>query len=169
MATAAEPVIRCSPNPYATEPSVTASAAVEVGGDYAGIPEYPAVAVACLLRDVVGVVEFALSYDFGRESMWHGFPAEQAKIFSLAVHEEWRGRGTGAQLVRYVAKQAGAVDFTFLALSAREEPGEAGQRRLRFFEHLGLRSIADSPRDTAWGAPIATILERHRLRLERPS
>ncbi|MFF3991531.1 GNAT family N-acetyltransferase [Streptomyces sp. NPDC001797] len=124
------------------------------------MPEYPAVAVACSAQGVLGVVEFDLSYDLGRAAERHEHLGKQAWIFSLAVQDEWRGRGVGAQLVCYVAQQAKADGATFLALAVQEEPSEARERRVRFFERLGMRRITSSPGDPAWGAPVAAILGR---------
>ncbi|MEV6007376.1 GNAT family N-acetyltransferase [Streptomyces sp. NPDC051976] len=134
-------------------------AAAEVGGEETTLPEYPAVAVACCAQSVVGVVEFDLSYDLGRASERLEHPGKQAWIFSLAVQDVWRGRGVGAQLVRYVAQQAKADGVTLLALAVQEELGEDGSRRARFFESLGMRGLASSPGDPAWGAPVDAVLD----------
>jgi ribosomal protein S18 acetylase RimI-like enzyme len=67
----------------------------------------------------------------------HGYVDEETPEVAIAVHEECRGTGIGAQLLTALARVARESGFTRLSLSV---DGENPARRL--YERLGYRTVA---------------------------
>lgn len=125
-----------------------------VGGAYS--PEGQEVVVAELHGSVVGVAEFQLDCDFGRDEGRPAHPREQAWILTMAVADAHRRHGVGRALVTEIARRAQDAGRTFLALVLQDGDDEADRRT--FFRACGLVPIEPAGLGAAWGCPVAQIL-----------
>ncbi|GAA2678302.1 hypothetical protein GCM10010400_46910 [Streptomyces aculeolatus] len=124
------------------------------GGPYD--PEDLDVIVAELGGAVVGVAEFQLACDFGRDDGRPAHPGKQAWILTMAVAFAHHDRGVGRALVTEVARRAQNTGRTFLALVPQDGGGAAD--REAFFHSVGLAPIEPAAPGRAWGCPLARIL-----------
>lgn len=124
------------------------------GGSYD--PEDLDVIVAELGGAVVGVAEFQLACDFGRDEGRPAHHGKQAWILTMAVAFAYRDRGVGRALVTEVAHRAQDTGRTFLALVPQDGDGAAD--REAFFPAVGLAPIESAVPGRAWGCPVVRIL-----------
>lgn len=125
-----------------------------VGGAYN--PEGQEVIVADLGGSVVGVAEFQLDCDFGRDEGRLAHPGEQAWILTTAVAGARRRQGVGRALVTEIARRVQDAGHTFLALVPQDGDGAAD--RETFFQACGLTPIEPDGPGAAWGCPVTQIL-----------
>jgi GNAT superfamily N-acetyltransferase len=104
----------------------------------------------------VGVVEYDLHCDFGRDEGRAGHPGEQAWIYNIAVAAAERRSGLGRALLTEVARQAQEAGRTFLALAPQD--GDDVPSRRTFFQACGLRMIESETPGAAWGCPVTDVL-----------
>ncbi|MFE4255350.1 GNAT family N-acetyltransferase [Streptomyces sp. NPDC056910] len=115
---------------------------------------------------VVGVVEYDLYCDFGREQGRAGHLGEQAWIYNIAVAASARRGGLGRALLTEVAQRAQEAGRTFLALVPQDGADVPGRRA--FFQACGLTLIEPETPGAAWGCPVTDVLCRN-IPESRPS
>ncbi|MFI6063438.1 GNAT family N-acetyltransferase [Streptomyces sp. NPDC051286] len=114
------------------------------------------VVVAELHESVIGIAEFRLDYDFGRDEGRPAHPGEQAWILTMAVADAHRRHGVGRALVTEIARRAQDAGRTFLALVPQD--GDDAADRETFFQACGLAPIEPDGPGAAWGCPVSEIL-----------
>ncbi|MGW6883191.1 GNAT family N-acetyltransferase [Streptomyces goshikiensis] len=124
------------------------------GGSYT--PEGQEVVVAELHGSVVGIAEFQLDCDFGRDEGRPGHSGEQAWILTMAVAVTHRRHGVGRTLITEIARRAQDAGRTFLALVPQDGDQETDRRA--FFWACGLVPIEPDGPGAAWGSPVAQFL-----------
>ncbi|MFC8350793.1 GNAT family N-acetyltransferase [Streptomyces sp. NPDC057280] len=106
--------------------------------------------------EVVGVVEYDLHCDFGRDQGRAGHLGKQAWIYNIVVAER-RGE-LGRALLTGVAHRAQEAGRTFLALAPQD--GNDALSRRAFFQACGLTLIEPETPGAAWGCPVTDVLRR---------
>ena len=87
--------------------------------------------------DPSGVVGVCYCRLFTEEDHGHGYVDDQTPEVTVAVREEYRGRGLGRRLLNELARAAREAGFTSLSLSVdSENPAR------RLYERLGYRQLS---------------------------
>ncbi|KUN58152.1 hypothetical protein AQJ46_43890 [Streptomyces canus] len=108
---------------------------------------------------IMGVVEYDLTCDFGREQGRAGHLGEQAWIYSVMVAASERRGGLGRALPTEVAQRAQEAGRTFLALAPQDGTDVLGRRA--FFQACGLTLIEPETPGAAWVCPITDVMRRN--------
>ena len=89
---------------------------------------------------------------------------ESARIYSLAVTPEWRGRGVASRLVGVALGELERLGIERCFLEVAQD--NAAARRM--YERFGFVSIATLPNDYAEGKHAERMLRRVRVDASRP-
>ena len=63
--------------------------------------------------------------------------AEEGQVRSMAVREDWQGKGLGTAIVRWIENKAQQLKVKYMVLDARENA-------IKFYETLGYKVVGDS-------------------------